>query len=510
MRFTLAALALTLIVTPTLASAALSDAAVSPYVKETLLRAERGISNSRGGKAMKFFDDVMPQWLRVVTSAVVSGVDTQSRLVEEQKSLLQNTACLRIDLFLLEQEMEKVRLELAKAIDEKSVSAIFRLQDLLLFLQTRYDLVLKGARDPALQDSSWYKKYQFDETATITPPAPMCAFTSDYLPPSAEGYGCDAETMQKAMGALPDGLLKQALGKESEALVIIEAALKDYYADAAALAALQNDLGAFVSGTSSSSSSSSSVRPRSHITVQGCQSSGLCEDTQRACKEDSDCGDADCIVPDEVGTCSGNPQVRCSKTMSCGAGNGECVFASDILRHELRGPFSMEKDQERLLREFVALRRDDGKRRSMPEYLQQEKNLLFRLLSSNTENNYEEFSISQGGAEALTFATGADPMLSTRDSFARLRTSVAALGKLGSDKEGLRGFVRDFASYLRRTCMDRPCNNRLESILKVVFTDVCFPYSKGDYLQDTCENPRWRQCMTEAFGTAPNVDECAK
>jgi hypothetical protein len=508
MRYTLRLFGLSLLLAPTLASAALSDAAVSPYVKETLLRAEKGIASSRKNSSMSFFSDAMPSWLRAITSAVVAGVDTQSRIVQEQKGLLQNTACLRIDLYLLEQEMEKVRLELGKALDERDVTAILRLQELLLFLNTRYDILLKGAKDPALQDSTWSKKYQFDETPVTSPPPPLCPFTSDYLPASPEGYGCDAETIQNSMSALPPGSLKDALGKETDALIVIEAAVKDYYADVAALASLQKNIGTFVSGGSSSSSAPAS--PRLHGVIRGCQASGLCEDTQLTCNDDSDCGDSDCIVPKEVGSCSWNPSMKCSSDLACPEGNGQCLFASDLLRTELRGPFSLEKDQGRLLQEFITQRRDDGARRSIPVYLRKEENFLFQLLARNVANNYQAFSIDQGSREGLTFATGADPLLSARDAFSRLRTSVAELGKLGSDKNGLRGFVRDFASYLRRTCMDRPCNNRLESILKVVFTDVCFPYSSGDYLKDTCENPRWRQCMMEAFGSAPAADECAK
>ena len=61
-----------------------------------------------------------------------------------------------------------------------------------------------------------------------------------------------------------------------------------------------------------------------------------------------------------------------------------------------------------------------------------------------------------------------------------------------------RSFVRDFAYFLRRSCIDRPCSQRLDRILKIVFTDECFPFVSGQFLNDTVQNPGWRRCMTAA------------
>src|SRR5207248_4317808 len=64
------------------------------------------------------------------------------------------------------------------------------------------------------------------------------------------------------------------------------------------------------------------------------------------------------------------------------------------------------------------------------------------------------------------FLIAADPALTIEDALAGLRTGVGTLAKLAQRKNDgtldgtLRGFVRDFAYFLLRSCIDRPCNER--------------------------------------------------
>jgi hypothetical protein len=56
---------------------------------------------------------------------------------------------------------------------------------------------------------------------------------------------------------------------------------------------------------------------------------------------------------------------------------------------------------------------------------------------------------------------------------------VTFTGQALDEERGLRAFVRNFAWYIRRSCIFRPCNERLEQILKLNFADSCFPYTGG-------------------------------
>ncbi|MBM3231244.1 hypothetical protein FJZ28_02855, partial [Candidatus Peregrinibacteria bacterium] len=51
--------------------------------------------------------------------------------------------------------------------------------------------------------------------------------------------------------------------------------------------------------------------------------------------------------------------------------------------------------------------------------------------------------------------------------------------------KSLRTFVRDYAYFLRRSCIDRPCGKQLDTVLKIIFQDDCFPYANSKYQRKT-------------------------
>ena len=143
---------------------------------------------------------------------------------------------------------------------------------------------------------------------------------------------------------------------------------------------------------------------------------------------------------------------------------------------------------------------EQGGKRLPPISMREDENkgALDSLLDDYGKRTFKRFSERQGQLEGDIFPGSIDPQLAIRDTLSLLISSVGKLSSLARDKEGLRGFVRDYAYFLRRTCINRPCNKRLDQILKIVFRDECFPYTNGDYLGDTAENPRWKKCAEAA------------
>jgi hypothetical protein len=101
----------------------------------------------------------------------------------------------------------------------------------------------------------------------------------------------------------------------------------------------------------------------------------------------------------------------------------------------------------------------------------------------------------QGGLEAVSYAVGSDAEFQVSEELKGLREGMAKLAKLAHAKDGLREFVRDIAFLFRRSCLFRPCSLILDKITRFAFTDECFPYTKGEYLDDTCDSPRAEKCI---------------
>lgn len=477
-----------------------THAAVSAYTRQVLQRADKGITYAKSAPAAKNFVDLYLPWVQSAGSTILSLVDTKLRIVAQQRDLPENTACLRVDLYLIEQKMNDVRKELQTAIKDEKIATIIRLQDLALFLNERFENVLKGSRDPLYQDETWWQRRLFEpeqtgwccgkegdvcnerkptecakeegtyvETAkecsrlgcTVTDAVieaeKMCPFHSNYLPPSVTaGYGCDLSALQKI---IPDakGALAESIKEEKNAMEKVETALQEIVTKAKAFLQLQVEIDQLLGRESNLPSI---VPPPAHKETEGC-------------------------VP------ASDP-----------------LWGKGAVEWELRSSFSFEKDEQKILRAFQDLRLKQGGRRDPPkEFIKKStKGLLDSLFDDYGRNTFKIFSERQGQLEAEVFAQASDTHLSIGNTVELLVTSVGKLSDLARNKNGLRGFVRDYAYFLRRTCINRPCNERLEQVLKIVFTDECFPYTNGNYLSDTCESPRWQKCMEKALDIKVKVD----
>lgn len=469
--------------------------ALSPYVQATIDRSNRGIAKAEAeANVMKFLGFSKIQWLNAVGSAVSGLVNTRTLVVEQSRSLLEDTSCKRYDGILLEQQMEKVRGKLHDALDANSAMQIIILDQVLQFLEARRLVFLAGATDMDVKDETWYQKWLFDdqeqtwccgasdaceqkseeecqeEEGTMfgsatecseygckAPPGyeqnepPFCPFDTDYLPPNRSPFGCDAETLQLIYGRATGGKFTEfhkTLESDLLSTIILQSAIEDAQALQGEFSMSNNQIEELLGN----------------------------------------------------GPLSGNGNEEHQKLSGCLSEDDRETVKNFAILTPKRGPLSIYTDHLRLLQQFQALRQRQGLDREQPDYLLPAKNegLLLTTLSSNMAQQLRSFMASQEVDASLTFAVASDPLLSATVSYGRLTTSVYQLGQLASEMSGVRTFVKNFAFFLRSTCQNRPCNARLDEILKIVFTDECFPYNDGQFKGDSEENPRWKKCAEKA------------
>jgi|GEM_PF-1743303 len=425
-----------------------------PYVEAVLARADTALAEiTSTSVAPSFGERALPEWTRSVFSALAQLAITEPQTSSAGNDLLTQTACLHADVARIEWKMETVRDILRESLEERDFIRIMKLKELLQFLAFRIDVMQTGALDIAYEDTEWALSYSFDPMTEEEPPA-MCPFDSDALPPSMSGFGCDIEAMDARLQvALPDSV-RETLQAERNALAKVQAAAEQYAVQSQSLVQVQKGIDAIIAGKPVPPSSIKPVT-RTHIRMIGCEVPACLEGDTSACR-----------------------------TMT-GA-----VFTP------LRGTFSLSTDHVRLMQDFQSLRLRQAARRPFSGDLREDKtdfvNSTFGVYFRGVMKN---FSLSQVDEEVQLFALGADPHLVIGDALRPLREAVQRLARLthpgiGEPLEGeeqdslgsLRGFVRDFAYFLRRSCMERPCNERLDRTLKIIFAHECFPYTNGEFM----------------------------
>lgn len=476
--------------------------AVSPYVRLVVERAREGLARGGGGGAAEL---LLPTWFAGSFSAVARLVDARTGLTERVRDLPEATMCLHFDVLLLQCTIFDAQRTLKDQIAAKSPIGILRAQSVLEFLHARLGALLTGATEETFLDREALQQHLFDRRGFGKPGGPedavcgdgfrtppeecddsnrrdgdgcdrdcrseMCPFSSDYLDhvPSA-GIGCAPSVMEEGSRRTAT----DALGAETDAAKQLLAARKTF---------LEQVRGMNASGAV--------LEDPPHVTIAGCQR-GFCEaEPDRPCGSSNDCAKDD----------------RCVFARRGGTGTVLALATP-------RSAFSFARDERRLLTRFVDLWRRQGERRSWTELLKNpsdvpagEREKAIRRDRTNAAGmqarqvaraRLKTFESAQATKDTLLFATVIDADRQFEAALAPLHTSVSRLAKLAREQNGIRFLVRNMAFYVRRVCTERPCNQRLEQILKLGFTDACFPYTNGEFLGDTDDATRWETCMREA------------
>lgn len=487
MRFPRLIVGLALLTLPLSASAAVDCAyfqGAEPisqhYVKKILERADEGIAYSQEALAPDdFFPFYLPFWSRSVGGTIVRIVDSRQALSNRADDLANTTACLRHDQIILECKLDEVRKELDAQLERGSFFGIMQLQALAIFLQDRLAYLSAGSVDGSFADPSWELQRLFDREEIEPLEEPLCPFHSDYTPPRMTGYGCDVSVLEPIAYRLP---FAQA---ELDGLRKIESQIDEYRR----ILPLLQDATAneYVPG---GGSSYPQVSQRQHLTIIGCQ--------------------------EEVGVCSDGDLVCGSDEFCASKGQGTClrnVFEPTIPKRSIRGSFSFPADHMTILEEFLEKRIDDGLSRTFPAgwtlaedlpkdgeeaQIREDDDDVLLSARAGARIFFRTISGIQGRKEGAVFPESTDSQLEIAESLSDMRASIGELSRIASKREGLRAFLIDFAYFLRRSCAFRPCTKRLEQIIRIGMQDNCFPYTNGEFLDDTEDNPRWKKCAEAA------------
>lgn len=522
------------------------------YVQRILDRADQGIAYAREADAVSDFNRILPHWARSVGASWAGLITSELPRTLEQQELPRISACLHFDVLLLECKIDDVRTELRDQLKRGSVLGIMRMQSLLNFLNERVRQLRRGALDPLYDDPDWGKRYDFDDPDAVwccpddradkvcrqaspaecsgargtpfitlqectdggcappegTDPATdrMCPYDADYAPPFLGGYGCDLDMLQALSGYSP----AQA---ELEALNMINQQMQSFRDAGTRLLDIQRAIDELFGNQTTAPEP---LPERVHLNAFGCGwEAGYCAgDDLKRCVADAECGDAGpCVAAERV--CENNRGVRCATDANCGDA-GPCI---DPEEHEgppserdLRGPFSLGKDEIGILSDFLGVRaaqeisrtyRDDLKvpnefgtdeQELREDRALDQENPLTRWFRSDNRLEFQVWSRMQARKEALIFPEAVDSQLEIAESLKGLRTAVSRLSKLASEPDGVRQFVARYAYFINRSCIYRPCSLLLERVIRIVTADECFPYTNGEYLTDTPENPRSEKC----------------
>ncbi len=436
----------------------LETAAVSPAVKQTLIRAADGLDASWTGSDAELLKAPEGGEPELWNLAMGNVLRTNPQITALGRSLGTMTSCQYTDVFLLRAALEEVQRHMIEAIRQRELTVLLRLNDLYRFLDDRLVYLTQRGAEPLAVDTNWGDTRMFEPESRPDTTTPVCAFTTDYVPPviAAARYGCDSTVLERTLGALqsipvPERAekLRATLELELQGTRQMEELLRSSQVTTNELLLTEQRIEAMENGTVTTILPTESPAPP----------------TDHA--------------PAETG---------CQYTLPQG-----------VWLRGKTGPFSLSPNDLSTLTAFRAARRAEGSVRVLPQFLTGVVDTVGNLLLNLGGNQWiESFSQGQGEQEAEIFGAGIDPVLSMERTLEPLKINTGRLASLAQDSNGIKGAVEKFVFWLRRTCLERPCNNRLDAILKILESDECFPYTSGEYLTDTADDPRAKKCLQDA------------
>ncbi len=526
---------------------------ISRYTEMVLERADDGLDFAREAGVTDEILRFLPGWMLTVGSTWSGLTDTDVQRILTVDELPDASACLQLDLALIDCKIEEVRQEQRIQTERGAIFGIARLNALAQFLNERRRHLQTGALDPGYIDPSWGELYDFDNpeevwckppetdqscerkdrieceeaggmsyetwdgcmasgTLPSTPPEDtgiMCTFDADYAPPFDSGFGCDIETMEQG-----NRTNYPPLKAELDALRIVVDELDDARENAQQLLLLQQEIDRLFENQSVTPPAPA---PREHLNAFSCGwTGGYCDDDEaRRCMSNLDCEeDISCDFPQKL--CKENRAIRCADDDQCGD-FGPCVDATRVApERSLRGVFSIEKDQIGILTTFLNVRSLQDVSRAFTEDLSAPNELpasnedlikqrtaefaspFFRTIAENFRTTIQSWNKVQSRLESLIYPEAVDSPLEAANSLSDLHAAVSEFSRQASTEQGVRDFVHRYAYFLRLTCWKRQCSDLLERAIRLSTTNECFPYANGQYLSDTEDDPRWEKCKDAA------------
>ncbi len=383
---------------------------IGPYAQSVVTFVQDGINEAEGGGG-ELPDSTFFDWWRTKTNPVRALVNNGSHYAHDRVSLQEESACLLVDHRILEAWEEEVTCILGKSFEAGNTGDVNLLAELLGTLDSKIVDLLRGANDPLYADAEG-----------------QCPFASDYLPPTAAGYGCSVTALAKLRAYEP-----------------IEAEFQ-------ALTDLQSQIEAFRESLEVPAVETPEPPP-----VSGCLNA----------------------VAQQLGL---DPAVSVN----------DSLWTEGMTSRSRRGVFRLALNQFSIGRAFVTLRTGLGGRRPLPDFiLNAADSISGRILGRRYADEIRTFSRLQEQEFAATFARSVDSPFTIANGFSLDRGPFLRLMELSSSlTEGPRKFARDLAWYLRRSCIYRPCNDKLDLVLKRLYSDACFPYTRRDGSVDPNDCPK--------------------
>lgn len=519
----------------------LSQTPTGHYTEVVLERVTEGITNAQAKPSSPITVDLSNMhFLRAIESIMYMLVDTDLRAVEYSRDLSSMSPCLHLDLAMMEAKMEEVRCEINAAYDRKSPGALRLLKGVASFLNERYRHLVQGALEPAHIDRDWGFYNEFDnpfegwccvldalecqvkqsdectevaagtggfeffdtkdactvdsicvfaENKTTDPKfKDICPFDSNYLADNGSGYGCDID------------LINTFAGGGFEAVT----------AEAQALSDLIDTRDEF-------------LRDISHIKDVTLNEDNLVDETMLNDDERNQLGrfgDVADIDHRRVFGCDANllPIDRTSNDGVEGDLTPGLRPSEEWGAIPNRGPFFFRKDHLVIWKKFFALQHEWASMREYPEYIRQPDEFpdlkdreetakldedsfgIYRIPRNDFRSVFMAFHHEQATKEASILPKAQDAGLEVLEALEPVRPAVKRLVELVNQSDrGLRKFARNYAYFLRRSCIYRPCNEKLETIMKVLYSDECFPYASGAFDvkagDEITDDPSWQKCQ---------------
>ena len=505
---------------------------VGYYAQQVMERVDKGIAAAKQMPSKsKVFDLFGAHWMVSIESIIYMLVDTEMQSVEYSRDLTQVSACLHADLAIFEAKMEEVRCEIKAAQERKSLGGIGRLQSVALFLNNRYKHLVYGALNTEHQDQIWQYWHTFDEPfggwccvasteacEYVTsndcknnnvfyptrndclnsaqcidangpdnqPPEydPICPFDSNYLAPTFSGYGCDLSVLSDF-----EDLTDTSSKTEYDALNDLITARDDFLNDTQHIKDAAITMDNILDDTMLSQEQKNhleqfgqtKVRDVEHKHVYGCNADVPAELIGSDLDGDND--PADIVKP-------------------------STLWAT----HPLRGPFFFAKDHLSIWNDFLKLNLYWATQREFPDYIKTPSEFVdeedrkkamgkiyIAMIRDYMRNRWTQFMLGQALQEAVILPKAQDMQRAVTTVMQPLRDAMRQNVELVQDSSGgLRSFAKGYAYFLRRSCVNRQCNAQLETILKILFSDDCFPYASGtfDPTDETTSNEKdtWERC----------------